>query len=211
MSLFLCHECFSWVKPDGERCPSCWQTLDAEAPDPTLEHLASVMGEVVSCLGEIAIDRPRLSQQGMLYATTHGLYFLPHKTTYHTELVESRINGPSFLWIVASVIWSPLMFVLPFIKRKGPLVEQKMPISKPRFLSAIDSSRLPGILMENPGVFFVPRKDIRQIDRKRQRWTIERRLGPHLTLKPHSDRKRFHQKMSELMTSENWTHSTTTF
>ena len=203
MSLLLCPECYSWVEPYGDRCPDCWQILDTAAPDPSLDELSITIGEVAGCLGEILIRRQALPNRGMLYATTNGIYFLPHKTEIVTQLVATPDNGHSFLWGFASFIWSPLILVLPFIRPKR-MSEQQVLVSHPQFLSKIDRHRLPQLLMEDPGAFFVPRTAICQIERRWNRWTIERRHSSRLTFKPQSDRKRFHDKMSELIATEPW-------
>ena len=210
MSLLLCPECYFWVEPYGDRCPDCWQTLDAAAPDPSLDDLSMTIGEVMACLGEISIRRQALPNRGILYATTKGIYFLPHKTEFVTQLVATTDDEHSFLWSVALFIWSPLILVLPFIRPKR-MSEQQVLVSQPQFLSRMDSHKLPKLLMEDPGAFFVPRTDIRQIERRWNRWTIERRLSSRLIFKPHSDRKRFHDKMSELIATERWKQCTAAF
>jgi hypothetical protein len=210
MSLLLCPECYFWVEPYGDRCPYCWQILDAVAPDPSLGELSMTIGDVVGCLGEVSIRRQALPNRGMLYSTTNGIYFLPHKTEFVTQFVATPDNEHSFLWGVASVIWAPLILVLPFIRAKK-MSEQQVQISQPQFLSRMDSHRLPKLLMEDPGSFFVPRTAIRQIQRSWNRWTIERRLSSRLSFKPRSDRKRFHEKMSELIATEHWKQCTAAF
>ncbi|MCH7990249.1 MAG: hypothetical protein IID46_14000 [Planctomycetes bacterium] len=210
MSLLLCPECYFWVEPYGERCPDCWQVLDAAAPDPSLDELSMAIGDVTACLGEISIRRKALPNRGMLYATTNGIYFLPHKSVFVMQYVATTENEHPFLWSVASFIWSPLILVLPFIRPKK-MSEQLVQVSQPQFLSRIDSHKLPKLLMEDPGVFFVPRTAIRQIERRWNRWVIERRLSSRLIFKPQSDRKRFHDKMSELIATEHWKQCTTAF
>lgn len=210
MSLFLCPECYFWVEPYGDRCPDCWQILDAVAPDPSLDELSMTIGEVMRCLGEISMSRKALPNRGMLYATTNGIYFLPHKTEFVTQLVATREHENSFLWSIASFIWSPLILVLPFIRPKK-MTEQLVQVSQPQFLSRMDSHRLPQLLMEDPGAFFVPRSAIRHIERRWNRWTIERRTSSRLIIKPYSDKKRFHDKMSELIATEHWKQCSAAF
>ena len=210
MSLLLCPECYFWVEPYGDRCPDCWQNLDATAPDPSLDELSMTIGEVAGCLGEVSIRRQGLPNRGMLYVTTNGIYFLPHKTEFVTQLVATPDNEHSFLWSVASFIWTPLILVLPFIRPKT-MSEQQVQVSQPQFLSRMDSPRLPQLLKEDPGAFFVPRSAIRQSERRWNRWIIERRNSSRLIIKPHSDRKRFHDKMSKLIATEHWKQCTAAF
>lgn len=203
MSFLLCHECYSWVQPENERCPECDRHVDSATPDPPLEFLGAQIGSILCRVGEVAIRRKMLPDRGMVYATTNGLYFLPHRLEHVTRLVEEESPGSSLLWSLASFVWSPLIFVAPFLKSRHVKPTQ-MPVLRPQYLTRDESRLLPELLMQNPGVFFVPKKSIRIVIRKRGYWKIERLQGTPLKLKPVGNRQRFDDRMSEVVTSERW-------
>ena len=203
MSYLLCHECYTWVEPADGRCPECQLYLDAGRPDLSVDQLQRVLGEVRCQIGEIRIRRRTLPDLGMLYATSRGFYFLPHQMEHVTQSVEAGAAGTSLLWALATLVWFPLIVVLPFVKTNQMKVA-RVPIYKPRPLADSESPRLPDLLMQNPGVFFVPRKSIRTVERKRLHWKIDRNHGSSLRLKPAADRGQFHQRMAALLASDDW-------
>ncbi|HUG89311.1 MAG TPA: hypothetical protein VML55_00660 [Planctomycetaceae bacterium] len=203
MSLLLCHQCFAWVEPHGGRCPDCLETLDPAMPDPDLATLRVLIGEIVHPLGEVRVPRRLLPEYGTLYATRNGLYFLPHAAEDVAHLVEGESAGASLLWTVASIVWSPLVFVMPFVKAKE-LRESRTQVLRPQRLTAADSPRLAELLMENPGVFFVPRRSIRHVVRRRQRWIIDRAQARPLKLTVASDGRHFQERMSDLFAEGSW-------
>lgn len=75
---------------------------------------------------------------------------------------------------------------------------------RPQLLQPNESRRLVEFLMENPGVFFVPRKSMRAMTRRFGRWTIRRVDGSRLRLRPETDVRMFHSKMHKLIESESW-------
>lgn len=203
MSLLLCHECYTWVEPFDARCPECFGTLDCDTPDPALEILRDELGGVVGPLGEVRIRRRLLPDQGTLYATTSGLLFVPHETVREVQLVETPEAGSSLLWTLASIAFTPLVLVLPFVRSKR-LRPAPIAVLRPVFLSPGEYRRPAELLMENPGVFFVPRRSIFRIVRRRGKWTIERRQGTPLKFKPHNDRRHFQAQMTQLAATDGW-------
>ena len=59
-----------------------------------------------------------------------------------------------------------------------------------------DSGKLSALLMQNPGVFFLPRRSIHKIRWTLWGWTISRPNSLVLRFKPIADRGRFHERMS---------------
>ena len=208
MSFFLCHDCYAWVEPDGDQCPLCEHMIDPEASDPPLSTLAGAIGDLQHLIGESRVSRKNLPRDGLLYATTQGLMFVPHRTTWVMQMVEAQGPGASLFWTLASALWSPLMFVAPFLNRKRRQ-EQAVPVPEPQYLEPDDTHRLPEILMEDPGAFYVPRRAIRCVKRRRHRWTIERAHSAPLTLHAEGDRTLFHHQMTELLGSPLWRGLTT--
>ena len=203
MSFLLCHECFTWIEPFGGRCPECQQSIDLATPDPPLHQLQRAMGQVLFRVGEVRVRRPMLPNHGILYATTNGLYFVPHRIERVTQMVQAESLGTSLFWSIAASLWAPLMFVLPFVKTQH-MKATHVPVFRPEILTPRDSWRLPEMLMQNPGVFFVPKKAIRIVSRKRRSWRIERFHRPPLKLKPIARCSHFHGRMIDLLACDTW-------
>jgi hypothetical protein len=199
MSLLLCCECFAWVEPVRDRCPDCQQSLDSSTPDPPLSRLERVIGELISPLGEVRIDRKLLPDQGLLYRTSNGLYFLPHRVERETQLVPTCDAETSLLWSLAALAWSPLALVAPFLKRKTQLVEKQVRVFRPHELECTQSDLLPTFLMQNPGVFFVPRESILAVERRRHCWRIVRVHGVALKITPLDGIPAFEEQMDDLV------------
>lgn len=196
MSLLLCHECYSWVLPDDGRCPDCQFTVDAATPDPSLDLLGQSIGELMHPIGEVRVRRKLLPERGMLYATTNGLFFLPHELRHETQFVESNDAGNSIVWHLAALAWSPLSLMLPFVKRNR-VVAKSVRVFRPQLLSDDEGHRLPEFLMHNPGVFFIPRKVIRSVRRRRGNWIIERQYASTLRLRAESNSELLHTALVE--------------
>jgi hypothetical protein len=203
MSFLLCHECFTWVEPTEERCPDCLHTLDASTPDPSVDRLRVVIGDVVCPVGECQVRRKLLPDRGTLYATTNGFLFLPHHTEQYIEYVPPDGTATSLLWSLAAMVWSPLALVLPFVK-SSPRVPRRVQISRPRIVPPAQSDCLPDLLIQNPGAFFVPANSIRLVARRWRRWTIERAQGFRVRIKPASEL--FHSQMAGWLASDAWPH-----
>ena len=201
MSLLLCDECFTWVEPLQERCPDCQQTLDSSTADPPLSRLERVIGRLVDVLGEVRVDRKLLPDQGLLYRTDNGLYFLPHRVDRQTRLVAATDMETSFLWSLAGLAWAPLVLVAPFLKKKNTYVEREVRVFRPHRLSPDQSELLPELLMQNPGVFFVSRDNIRAVERRRGCWRVVRMHGPALKLTPIHNKHHFDEQMDGLVAS----------
>jgi len=60
--------------------------------------------------------------------------------------------------------------------------------------------------MENPGDFFVPRGSVHLVSRRRNQWVIERKQGLRLKLKPVENVCGFHERLSQLVSSDPWRH-----
>lgn len=77
MRLVLCHSCWSWVGLSGTACPDCFTPLDVTRPDPTEAELAELIGDGVTLIAPVRIERRTLPHVGALIGTTRGLLFLP--------------------------------------------------------------------------------------------------------------------------------------
>ena len=174
MPLLLCHECYFWVSPRDGRCPECDHVVDSGVPDPPTESLNRLIGPAVQPIGNVRFRRAMLPDRGMLFETTNGLYFVPHVVTRRMKLVERRESGRSFLWLLASLVFTPLILVLPFLKFKK-LTAEEVPTFEPCELSAEQRNRLGELLMQNPGAFFIPRNAIRGFTRRWRRSIYGRR------------------------------------
>jgi len=203
MALLLCHECYFWVSPRQGRCPECHHAVDSNVADPPTETLDRLIGPAVQPLGNVRLRRSLLPDRGMLYETTNGLYFVPHVVTRRVKMVEKRQAGRSLLWLLASIAFTPLILVLPFLRFKT-LAAEEVPVVEPCRLSPEQRKRLGKLLMENPGAFFIPRDSIRRFARRWRRWVIERRFGSPLRLHPEDDPQEFEQQLSELLRNDPW-------
>src|SRR5687767_2333358 len=114
-SLLLCHECFDWAEPAHGHCPQCLSVVDAALPDPSPDELRRSLGDVLLRLGEVRLLRRRLPDRGLLYATTRGLYFVPHQVRYVEETLPEP-EGPGLWWALAAIVFTPVAILLPFVK-----------------------------------------------------------------------------------------------
>jgi hypothetical protein len=203
MSFLLCHECYTWVEPSHGRCSGCQQTIDPALPDPPLHALEAAIGPVVRRIGRVRVRRKLLPDCGTLYATTGGLYFLPHRLEQVPQLVEAPAGSSSLFWSVAAMIWFPLVFVLPFI-RPRTMERRLVPVLQPQWLPEGEGRRLPELLMQNPGVFFVPGRSIRCVQRRWGKWTVDRSDGPPIRFKPETDADRLDERFAELAQATPW-------
>lgn len=201
MSLLLCHTCFTWAEPISGRCPECFDVLDSSHPDPSLDHLNSVIGPLVVRVGTVRVERRLLPDRGTLYCTRRGFYFLPHQIEHRSNVTNAASPGQSLLWSAATLLFFPLMFLGPFlwIRRYR---ETTSPVFHPQYLSDSDSDRMARLLMEHPGVFFIPRESIRSISRRRSRWTIIRQHGVPCRLSPETAARQLHDRMDHI--ARNW-------
>lgn len=203
MSFLLCHDCYTWVEPAEGRCPECQLVMDLSAADPQPSQLRELMGEIVDRLGEVRVPRRLLPEWGTLYATTKGLFFVPHEPDDAPAMGSTPIMGASLMWGLASVLWSPLFFLTPFA-RTHVAEETTVRVLRPRYLTNEDSAQMPGLLMAHPGSFFLPRIQIRSIISKRSRWIIERNLGSRLTFTPVGSTGTFRERFLSLLARNDW-------
>ncbi|MBW3543955.1 MAG: hypothetical protein KY476_27210, partial [Planctomycetes bacterium] len=198
----LCHDCWCWVEPVDERCPHCRHTIDPVLPDPDLATLGALIGPLVTPIGEVRVRRRMLPEYGMLYETGGGLFFVPHRSEHLTQMVEASGAG-SLAWTLASVVWAPLMFLLPFVRSKE-LQESRIRVLRPQEIDSADGPGLPELLMENPGAFFIPRRSIRRLQRRGRRWIIGRAEATSVRLRAEGDRRTFHERMCGLLEADRW-------
>ena len=185
MSIRLCQECCQWVLARGGLCPDCQDVLpETVHPEDTDARFRSIVGEVRACMGHVRLPRRKLPVDGVLYETANGLFFLPDRPVTRRRLVEQSASSP--MWAVASVLWSPLMFLSPFLNRRE-LREQDVIEHEPVRLGQPDLQLLPDFLSRVAGAFFIPVRNIRAIRQKRHQWIVERLTGPAVRFQPAGD------------------------
>lgn len=202
MALLLCHDCFTWIEPRNDRCPDCECAVESSTPDPSTFELQETIGGIVNALGQVVVARRRVPNRGILYQTTNGLVFIPHQTEKITQMDDGG-GGMAMAWTIAALIWSPLMLVLPFVRPKQPKIKQ-VQVAFPQVVTSDQSHRLAGMLMANPGVFFIPRRAVRALRRRRSAWLIERMHAVAVRIRPEQGSRLFHHRMRELSLSEPW-------
>jgi hypothetical protein len=203
MSFLLCHDCYTWVEPEENRCPECLLVMDLSESDPPSALLRELMGDIVDGLGEVRIPRKLLPEWGTLYATTNGLFFVPHETEDSLSADAGAFRGNSLMGNLGSLLCSPLLFLRPLIRGEFSR-KTSLRVFRPRHLTEADSLLLPELLMENPGAFFLPKRQIRTVYRKRSRWVIERSLGNRLRFSPVGPAKLFQEKFITLFEAPAW-------
>lgn len=202
MSFVLCHDCYTWVEPEENRCPECLLVMDLSEVDPPPGQLRNVMGDLVERLGEVRIPRRLLPEWGTLYATTEGLFFVPHELDHSLRWQTTEINGATLMWSLGSLLWSPLLILFPFVR--GTSEQKPIGVLRPRYLMEETQHDLPDLLMNNPGAFFLSRRQVRAVTRKRSRWIIERNLGNNLQLSPVDPVQSFDENFDRLLQSTDW-------
>jgi hypothetical protein len=110
-------------------------------------------------------------------------------------------TGVSLLWTLAAMIWTPLVLINAFCRPRATR-RQPVPVLIPCRLWPDESDRLPALLMENPGAFFVPQRSIRHVHRGRRHWRIDRREGTALLIRPLSDAAAFRTQFAALLPGE---------
>lgn len=182
MSIRLCQECCQWVFTRDGRCPDCQDALPGTINPEELDgRFRVVVGGVLGRMGHVRVTRRKLPPDGVFYETTNGLFFLPYRSVTKRRLVEQSAASP--MWTIASILWSPLMFLSPFLKRRELREKDVIEIEAIR-LGKEDLQLLPDFLSRVSGAFFVPSRDIRAITQKRGKWTVERATGPKITIQP---------------------------
>jgi hypothetical protein len=196
MSLILCQQCYSWVEPIAEQCPQCDYPLDPRLPDPTQAELAQAIGRLVGPIGDVRIGRSMLPGSGLLYETTNGLLFVPHRLE-QVKLAPGPAVKRRWAAVLTASLRAPRRLLGRAWERKAG-ASMEIAAGPSRRLAPADRGRLPALLMENPGVFFVPKRSIREITRSLRGWTVARPNGLVLRFKPARDHREFHHRMAAL-------------
>lgn len=165
--------------------------------DPSIENLQWVIGDVVRRIGEVRFQRRLLPSTGTLYQTVNGLYFVPHVLKRRQEIVECLQAGRSLFWILASLVFAPLMFIVPFIRSKK-MDTQIVTVYRPANLRLHERHRLAELLMKNPGAFFISTQSIQHITRKRRQWLVDRRQGGPMRFSAIVDPEIVEHRMTQL-------------
>ena len=204
-SYVLCSECYTWSRSRSGYCEECSSFLNMVQPDPTPEQLRQTLGDVIGRLGMVRLRRSGLPSQGLLYATTRGLFFAPHRTEHVSRYEEYRAE-PSWWMHLMGLFWSPLHLAIWLFSATcdKQVREIQVPVSRPQLLTADDSEVLPELLMNNPGAFFVPLNGVRGIEKRRGNWIVDRGDGKRLILEPICDLIDFGARFEDYLASPEW-------
>lgn len=203
MPFVLCHECLTWIEPKRNRCPDCPATIDLSEPDPDPVQLRRRLGDLVCRLGEIRVQRTGVPTRGTLSATTNGLFFLPQRIEPAFSEIDVPTGAASVFSSLGTLLWSPLGLLDP---RSRWETDHSPLLSHPEPLELHDSDRLPELLMENPGAFFVACHVIRWCECRRQRGLIQRRQMTTLRFQLLSDSHEFRERFSRVPHTPGWQH-----
>lgn len=202
-SLLLCGECFSWVVPVKGHCPECLAALSPDIPDPSIETLRNVIGELQHQIGYCRAVRRGGDVPGTLYLTSGGLFFIPHRI----ETTKERDEEPpsKSIFVILGETMFPLLRVFTFfhgLSRKNRLVN--VTTFYPMLLLPEDGLMLPELLMSNPGAFFLPRERVQAFYYSRGKWTIDRTRGKNLVLLEDPEDRQFNDRILALRNSIEW-------
>ena len=192
-SLLLCHGCFTWVVPRGDRCPQCGEIIDPATPDPPLYRLQETLGRLLEPLGEASLRRSLLPNQGMLYVTTRGLLFVPYDDQDDDQQQpphEAASHGEPRKPLLPAILGA--------VRRIFRIGRRRRIRPKRRLLRVDESHRLAQLLMDDPGVFFVPHGSIRRLRCWAGSWTIVRREGTRLRVRPDPPARKTLEQMTSM-------------
>ncbi len=201
MSARLCQQCCQWVWSRDGLCPDCLGLLpDRYDVDDIAQRARALTGLVLRSIGHVTLRRKKLPTDGVLYETQLGFFFLPHHIVSSTKIVEEV--STSLLWRIAAVLWMPLWFVLPFVKRKRvrhKIVEEAEPIR----LEGNQLHLLPELLPRVPGAFFLAAKEVASVRDRRKVWVFDRFAAPPLSIEPVSP-DAFREHLRDLALRDPW-------
>ncbi|QDT64320.1 RING finger protein [Calycomorphotria hydatis] len=201
-ALLLCQDCLSWQAPLGHACPHCGCPLDASEPDPPIDSLRNIVGEIVSCLGEVTTSRRHLPNRGLLYATTTGLAFVPHRIEYQMLPEEEESTTSIILWSILGLIFTPLVILKWIFYPHQKLRVIASPI--PRRAVPGESTCLVDWMMDDPGTFFIPHRSIHELKPGWLRWWVRCIDRPHVCFRPREPRNFFLTKLRALAEFSPW-------
>lgn len=201
MSVRLCEDCCQWIWSKNDCCPDCGSSVsELRDPQAVSGRLRNTIGSATEQLGHVRVVRRKLPTDGMLFATEHGLFFLPHRTVTAQRLIEE--NHSSILFRMAATCFAPLALLLPFVKSKRltvKTVEEQEPIrlTKDRW------DLLPDLLPRMPGALFLAAREVLKVINTRKRWTFQRLNGSQLKIDPLAPDV-FEQRLQTLLATEKW-------
>lgn len=176
--------------------------IDPEQPDPSPALLRGILGDLSSRLGPVVMRRRNVSGSGVLYETTRGLFFLPHRLEEVISYQERRI-GPPLWWRILSLFWWPL-HVISLLLHKTEVRQVAVQEQRIQVLDVDESDSLPDLLMNHPGALFVLRDSIQSIRRRGEAWEIARLQGHSITILPEGERRLFHDRFRECLSNPRW-------
>ena len=203
MSILLCHRCYCWVEPQDGFCPDCSAAVDINEADPPLSQLREILGAVTQPLGEVTVRRRRPPRPGVLYATTNGLYFLPHLVVDRPATGFVMPAEHVFMSSMAAALRAPLSLCTVFSERNVG-ESHAAGAYRPQRLALEQQDAVPRSLMNDPGAFFVPSTMIQNISRRFGAWIIHRSHSTKLKFLPTSPREAFDDNMANLTATPPW-------
>jgi hypothetical protein len=163
MRIVLCHNCWSWVQLDADRCPDCHRAIDLSEPDPSPGELEALFGAVVCRLAAVRCERRHLPSVGVLLGVEEGLLFLPELTPLPNGALAADEHPGSSFWPI-SRWWSVWGRRAPPARESAPEAAANLAPLSERFLNA-------------PGGAFVPRSRLIRAALRGRVWTVSRSVG----------------------------------
>lgn len=165
MRIVLCHNCWSWVQLDGDRCPDCHQGVDLSDPDPSPAELDELFGLVLCRLASVRCDRRKLPSVGVLWGVAEGLLFLPELTLLPNGAMLAEESPAAHFWEIARW-WSP------WGRRAASSTTCELHADAVTDFAAVSER-----FLNAPGAVFVPRAHLIRASLRGRAWTISRSIG----------------------------------
>lgn len=178
MSLYLCHECLTWVARVSDHCPECGARVDAAVPDPGLESLAEAIGTPCTRFGPVHLrGRRPVVPWGDWLVTSRGLFFGPLQ---RVRRATHGPDGPSDPGRRATPIsfWTRVRRMLGGRDETAAPRADQPTWDRSERAATREARELAEWLMTDPGAFFVDRGALRTVRRTWVGWRILRRHAP---------------------------------
>jgi hypothetical protein len=172
MMLLLCPECCLWREPIEGRCPECSGTLDVTVADPTLDAISQRLGSLESLIGEAELAREHLPHQGLLYAMTGGLLFVPKESPVIVFGQAVQVLDPRSNRRAHGLVQQVVSYLL-----RRPPTRRFACERRACELAVGDRFGVAELLRSDPGVWFLARTRISQWRFERGRWEFSWQNG----------------------------------
>lgn len=177
MTILLCPDCLRWQDADRS-CAACDGLLDLFAADPAKDVLSERIGDWREYLGEVDVVRSIWPRRGWLQVTSNGLLFVPQSSSVVLPTnAELPAKGTSVGLLSRARNW-----LFGTASQAGVDL-----LPSPREVAAMCSETLAELLLSDPGVVFMSRRQIVSWRRRWHSWELLRpdarwwpeRLIPH--------------------------------